>query len=54
MPDQGREIEALAEISLTSLARNSELVSEQYEAFLKSIQARVDQVKLLENQSNTY
>ena len=42
--ERAREIEALAETTLSSLAQNSDLVSNEYETFLKRIQQRVDEV----------
>lgn len=43
--ERAREIEALAESTLSSLAKNSDLVSIEYDNFLKRISEKVDEVR---------
>lgn len=45
MARRGREIEEIAEIALTRLSQNSEVVAQQYETFLTNLQERVDEVR---------
>lgn len=45
MTRHGKEIEDLAEATLTRLSQNSDLIVREYEHFLSEMQKRVDQVR---------
>lgn len=44
--ERGREIESLAEVALTTLSQNSEIVAQQYTEFLNEVHGRIDLVEL--------